>query len=536
MTRRRLSCGSGRHCCRCDLINCAAARSARMRASRDEGEKDGVKANGRAVEPTRDGKRAELLPAPLTPPPPLAGPCSGGAPRWREGHRRDEEDSRTLDALGGGRDQDARAAGDGAVEDLDGVAVLDLVPPQGAVLVHDVLLVHEEVAAAAVVHGEVQPLHLLAQVADHVHSAHLQRHRPRAEHHLHRDPLLVPGPDPVAAARRRRRRRIRGGRLAHDDAQLHHTVRRRVVVRQRPAVVHLRLADEKCRPRRGQRALRAVLEEFLDARHGVGRADVERDGVADRGGRDGDADDVGRGVGGGGGGGGGGRVVVVGEEEEDAGSLEDAVVRGVARVVVELPAAEEEALGGRRDALARAHRLLHLPHRREVPHLEGELPAPRRRERHHRGAFRRSWRLVSWRSPRGGGGARAAAMRERVGGVLTAAPERGSEGWGGGELCARTRSRRRRWARAHERNGRDGRGARRSSGAPGVAAWRLRGRVKSGVTGADAPAPRQSIAAGTRSHLSTRQLPPARCPARTHGMHGGSTTVTAATDSDAATD
>ena len=64
-------------------------------------------------------------------------------------------------------------------------------------------------------------------------------------------------------------------------------------------------------------------------------------------------------------------------------------MRGVARVVellvvllVLLPPGEEEPLRRHGDALARVDRLLHLPHRREVPHLEGELPAPRRRERH----------------------------------------------------------------------------------------------------------------------------------------------------------
>ena len=266
-------------------------------------------------------------------------------------------------------------------------------PPQGTVVIHNVLLVHEEVSAAAdVAHGETQPLHLLAQVPDHVHGAHLQRHRRLSKLDAHLDPLLVPGPAAISAAAATRRH---GGLRAHDGAHVHAAVGRRAVVRQRLAVLHLRLVEEERCPRGGQRAVGAVLEELLEARHGVGGGDlVEHDAARsdDLRGRDGDADNGGVAGGGGGRGRGRGWRRVVGEDEDDAGALDDAVVRGVARVVelllvvllrrLPLPPGEEEPLRRHGDALARVDRLLHLPHRREVPHLDGELPSPRRRERH----------------------------------------------------------------------------------------------------------------------------------------------------------
>ena len=81
---------------------------------------------------------------------------------------------------------------------------------------------------------------------------------------------------------------------------------------------------------------------------------------------------------GGGGGVGGRERRVVGEDEEDTGALEDAVVRGVTCIVellvVLLPPGVEEPLRRHGDALPHLDRLLHLPHHREVPHLEGQLP------------------------------------------------------------------------------------------------------------------------------------------------------------------
>lgn len=161
-----------------------------------------------------------------------------------------------------------RSARDAPVEDFDGVALLHVVPPEGLVLVHHVLLVDEEVAVGGQMEVEdaVQPLQLLPQLAHVVRRVHVHRHLLGAALGQHHQPQLL------GALERRRRRGRRRREGPHHEAHL--GVVGDPAVGQRLVVLQLGTAVEQHEPAGGNAF--EVVNPRLELPHGVGSVGVQR--------------------------------------------------------------------------------------------------------------------------------------------------------------------------------------------------------------------------------------------------------------------